>query len=132
MRALAEMKIFRPAFFCWATMLAAFLARADTNYFLVADSSGRLSGSYVLPLTNPVQIAHARKLIQQGPAAGQPIVTATISAGFDCINRDYRAQGAPAWSWHVTRCCGFADFTIELCDGTPATVEQEVNRWMDN
>lgn len=114
------------------TVFSAFFLNAGTNYFLVADPQERLPGSYVLPLTNPVQVAYAKRLANRDPTATQRIVVAVISPGFDCLNRDYRSQGTPAWSWHVIRCCNFAEFTIELCDGTPPLVEQDVNRWMDN
>lgn len=88
--------------------------------------------SFVLPLNGPSDIAQARKLIEQGPAAGPNIAVARIVAGADGLNRDYLASAAPHWSWHVSEFLGFADSTIEVCDGTPQQVEQDVQGWIAN
>lgn len=104
-------------------------------YFLVAELPGREvhNDSYVLPLTQADQIEHARALIEQGPeVAGERIVVASMRAGADGINRDLRAEGAPAWSWHVTEMISFADATMEILDGWPSFVEQDVTGWIEN
>jgi len=110
------------------------VAPAATNYFVVAERPGtaRHHDSYVLPLTNATAIAHARALIANGPGIGQAIVVARIAAGADGVNRDYLAQGAPAWSWHVTSFVAFADSTIEILDGWPGYVENNVAGWIAN
>jgi hypothetical protein len=102
--------------------------------FLVAEHPGReIHGdSYVLVLEDPAHVAHARQLIATKGAEGAAIVVAKIAAGADGLNRDLRAPGAPPWSWHVTRFDAFADNTIELCDGWPGYVEQDVEGWLDN
>jgi hypothetical protein len=102
--------------------------------FLVAEPPGAVvhGDSYVLVLEAPADVAHARDLVAQGPAAGATIAVATIAAGGDGANRDLRAPGAPPWSWHVTAFDGFADSTIELCDGWPGFVEQDVAGWIAN
>ena len=94
--------------------------------------------SYVLPLTEPDDIAHARDLIKYGPAVGQPIVVAHITCSYDCINRGYldpnqcvndpngkRCTNKCAWSWHVTQFDYFADMTAEILDGWPGLVESD-------
>ncbi|HZP83075.1 MAG TPA: PEP-CTERM sorting domain-containing protein [Chthonomonadaceae bacterium] len=121
----------------WGTLLglaAAATAQADPRYFLVAGRPGlpQITDSYVLPLEEPQDIAHAQALIAQGPDIGAGIVVAAIQAGADGINRDYLAPGAPPWSWHVTQFEGFADFTIELYDGSPTLVEEDVPGWIAN
>lgn len=102
--------------------------------FLVAEHPGReIHGdSFVLLLEDPEHIAHARELIETKGAAGAAIVVARIAAGADGLNRDLRAPGAPPWSWHVTEFETFADNTIELCDGWPGYVEQDVEGWIEN
>jgi hypothetical protein len=108
---------------------------ATPVYFLVAELPGEVdyNDSYVLPLTNPDHIAHARDLIARGPQdAGTHIVVATIRAGADGINRNVRAEGQPAWSWHVTDMVVFADATMEILDGWPSFVEQDVAGWIAN
>lgn len=121
----------------WAAIVLVTLAahaQADPILFLVAEPEGQIDhgDSYVLPLEAPEDVAHARALIEQGPAAGTSIAVATIAAGADGVNRDLRAPGAPAWSWHVTGFDGFADFTAEVLDGWPGEVERDVDAWIAN
>jgi len=104
-------------------------------YFLVAELPGMEvhNDSYVLPLTRADHIEHARDLVEHGPeAVGTYIVVATMRAGADGINRDLRAEGAPAWSWHVTDINEFASATMEILDGWPGLVEQDVAGWIAN
>jgi hypothetical protein len=108
-------------------------SRAETVYFLVAELPGQEThgDSYVLPLSDPAQIVHARDLIARGPfVAGEFIVMADIAAGADGINRDLLAAGdpKPPWSWHVTNVEGFVDITAELFDSWPTFVEQKPRR----
>ena len=102
--------------------------------FLVAEPPGHeIHGdSYVLVLSDPADIAHARDLIAKGASAGAAIAVVKIAAGADGRNRDVRAAGEPLWSWHQTGFAGFGDFAIELCDGWPGYVEQDVERWIAN
>jgi hypothetical protein len=118
------------AVLAWAARPAA--ARAEL--FVVAELPGRAAhgDSYVLPLTDPADIAHARALIDRGPEAGATIAMAFIAPGADAINRDYLAPGAPEWSWHVTGFLGFEDFSAEIYDGWPGYVESDVAGWMAN
>ena len=115
--------------------LGASNAGAEPRHFLVGELSEPCShcDSYVLPLSDPNAIAQALELIQLGPGAGRGgIVVASIAAGADGINRDHLAPVAPEWSWHVTNFTGFAEITIELCDGWPTGVENDVNGWIQN
>jgi hypothetical protein len=57
---------------------------------------------------------------------------ARIAAGADGLNRGLRAPGEPLWWWHVTSFEGFADSTIEILDGWPGYVEQDVAGWIAN
>ncbi len=109
-------------------------AGATTVRFLMTEfpSSSFHGDSYVLPLSDPAAIAHARALVALGPAAGETIAVARIAPGADGVNRDLLAPGAPAWSWHVTEFLGFADFTIEIYDGWPTFLEEDVPGWMAN
>ena len=107
---------------------------ADSVHFLIAERPGEEvhRDSYVLPLTNPDDVSHARRLISEGPGIGGAIAVAQIAAGTDGVNRDLRAPEAPPWSWHVTEFSGFADFTVEILDGWPGFVEQDVDGWIEN
>lgn len=103
-------------------------------YFLVGEIPGTevLYDSYVLSLSEEADIQHARDLIQFGPEIGDAIVVASIAEGADGINRNWLAQGAPEWSWHVTEFLGFAWATIEILDGSPTIVEEDIDWWMQN
>jgi hypothetical protein len=89
--------------------------------------------SFVLPLSDPADIADARTLINEGPGGSVgsiPVMNLTV--GSDGENRDVLAIGEPLWSWHVTSFTGFADFTIELCDGWPGLIEQDPAAFLAN
>jgi hypothetical protein len=98
-------------------------AEATTAYFVVANPALMLIGmsdSYVLPLSDPADIAIARELVV---GQGFLIVVATVTPGADGINRDMLAPGTPEWSWHVSEFLAFATAAIELCDGRPTFTE---------
>ena len=112
-------------------------AAPDTEavYFVVAEMPGleQLHDAYILPVRNPEDIAHARDLVQYGPAvAGRPIAVAKVRIGADGVNCNPRADGEPLWSWHVVELLEFADWTIELIDGTPTLLEEDPAFWMSN
>jgi hypothetical protein len=104
----------------------------QTILYLVADPDSVLHDSYVLPLTDPADIAHADSLISEGPQELASIAVARIAEGADGINRNHLAPGKPEWSWHVTSFVEFAENTIEICDGTPTQVENDVPGWIQN
>ena len=109
------------------------LAKAETVYFVVSEARPVTPGeSYVLPLEDEADIAHARNLIASGPSIGLTIAVAEIAAGSDGINRNVLAPGQPLWSWHVERFEGFTDSTAEILDGNPAFVEEDVDAWIAN
>jgi len=111
------------------------LAQAGPVYFLVTEFPGQEvhQDSYVLPLEDAADIAHARDLIARGPAeAGASIAVAQIAEGSDGINRNVIASGEPQWNWHVTGFEGFADTTVEILDGWPGDVAKEVPAWIAN
>ena len=125
--------------FLLGSFLVAFAAPALAGpvpvYFVVAERPGVEThrDSFVLPLTEAADIAHARDLIARGAdAAGAPIVFAEIAAGADGVNRNVLAEGQPLWSWHVSRFEGFGDMGLELVDGWPTYVEQDVRGWIEN
>jgi hypothetical protein len=116
----------------FATTLHFGIAYCETIRFVVAEVEPFHGDSYVLPLSDPSAIAHARQLIAQGRDAGPSIVSAKIAKGANGINRDVLAGGAPVWSWHVTEFEGFYDNTIEILDGWPTYVEGDVDGWIAN
>lgn len=107
----------------------------EAVWFVVGESAGNTvhGDSYLLPLTRAEDIADARRWLAEGPASGiGSIATVRIAPGGDGFNRDVLAAGAPAWSWHVVGFQGFGDIAIELCDGWPTFIEQDVQAFIDN
>ena len=111
-------------------------ARSDaaTTYFVVAERPGQEvhRDSFVLPLTEDDDISHARDLISRGPdEAGAAIAFAKIARGSGGgINRDLLAPDQHEWSWHVSEFQGFADIGIEITDGWPTYVEENLDTWL--
>lgn len=110
-------------------------ASADPDsavWFVVTPIDGNRDLSYLLPLSEPADIDHARRLVNEGPGAVAGIVSARIAAGADGFNRNMLDPQTPLWSWHVIGVEGFGDFAIELCDGNPQLVEDDVDGWIIN
>ena len=115
---------------------APFASSAETRLFVVAEIFSPFCShcdSFVLPLSDPADIADARTLINEGPGGSVgSIPVMQLAVGSDGENRDVLAIGEPLWSWHVTAFSGFADFTIELCDGWPGLIEQDPEAFLAN
>ena len=102
-------------------------------YFVVGESGDMVHGdSYVIRLDDPEDIAHARELIRDPESVAARILVCSIAPGAgDLPNQDFLNGGAP-WSWHVTEFQEFAEFTIEILDGWPSFVEEDVDGWIAN
>jgi hypothetical protein len=73
--------------------------------------------TYKIELATPELVAHAEALL-----AGESV--AAIPNGI--VVRDDPGPNAP-WSWHIDPATlHFADMTIEVCDGLPSYVEDEI------
>ena len=108
-------------------------AAAEPVWFVVAETTPEHGDSFLLPLSDPQDIADARTIVAEGNLGGVfSIVGARIAAGGDGFNRDVLREGAPLWSWHVAEFIGFADLAMELCDGWPTFVEQDVEAYIAN
>lgn len=71
-------------------------------------------------IREPSVIATAESLIGPGP---QQIISSALIPGDGGFN-------AP-WSWHLDPdSVAFADFAIELCDGCPMFVEEDLDYWL--
>ena len=97
-----------------AAVLAAVLGAGPRNpiaTFQVVDET------YRIELATPELVAHAEALL-----AGEDV--ASIPNG--TVVRDDPGPNAP-WSWHIDPATlEFADMTIEVCDGLPSYVEDEI------
>jgi hypothetical protein len=110
-------------------------AQAETVWFEVAEIETNRNQSFLVPLSDPEHIAHARALVA---SEGRPtdglgaILIATIKPGGDGFNRDIRDPELRLWRWHVSEVEGFADFAIELCDGWPGWVDENPEAFIAN
>ena len=73
-------------------------------------------------IENPDLIAQARRIL--AGEEPQKIVTGSLAAGDGGFN--------DPWSWHVVpETVGFAEAAIELCDGKPSFVEDDLSYWLN-
>nr|BCX01213.1 MAG: hypothetical protein KatS3mg041_1259 [Bacteroidota bacterium] len=82
---------------------------------------------FVVRIADPAQIALAREILagRRSPM----IVTGELRPGDGGFNRDPIA--GRRWSWHLDpRSVTFAEVTIELCDGRPSFVEENLSYWL--
>lgn len=77
--------------------------------------------TFTVRITDSRTIARAQELIGRSQ---QPILSGELARGDGGFNT--------SWSWHLKPgTVEFADFTIEVCDGCPRMVEQDLNYWID-
>jgi len=114
-------------------LLWSWRADAATVWFEVAAADPRTPQSWLLPVSDPQQVAQARARLAGGASSGVgAIVVARFRAGGDGLNRNLRTADARRWSWHATELVEFADLAIELCDGSPQLVEDAPQAFADN
>ncbi|GAA2211755.1 hypothetical protein GCM10009850_072150 [Nonomuraea monospora] len=89
---------------------------APAAYFVMTDYSRE---EFVLQLTNPAQIQHARDLLS-GTTTEQPHVHGRIVKRMAPYN--------PRWSYHLNpETISFFDYAIEVCDATIPYVEEHLD-----
>ena len=77
--------------------------------------------TFVVLLNDPAVIADARSRIATNHGIG--IVNGTLRSGDGGFNQP--------WSWHLDpESITIADLTIELCDGRPSMVEDDLDYWI--
>lgn len=119
-----------------ASLLLASFSSGETRWFVVGPEPGQKdprSLAYVLPLTEADDIDHARALMNGDADTGMTVVADIAAAGDMTRNRNYLAEGpgAPRWSWEVSSFTNYADITIEIYDGNPQLVEDDLAYWLD-
>jgi PKD repeat protein len=103
-------------------------------YFIMSDIAVPEHGSYLLPLTDPDDIAHARSIVESPESASAGIAVAYIEfgTGDGFISNHDPYHPDKVWSWHVSEFIEFADMTVEVYDGWADFVEDDVNGWIAN
>lgn len=103
---------------------------AGVRYFLVSEKRTNHGDSFILPLTDPVHIQAAERIISSGSFQ---IVSARINYGNgdgSYVNRDLLDPGKRSWSWHVVEFSGFYDLGAEIYDSWPTYIEENLDEWM--
>ncbi len=77
-------------------------------------------GRFRAVIKDPAMVELARRELAGGDDAGVPF--GPLAWGNGGVNRGHR--------WHVTE-LRFADFTIELCDGTVVMVDRDTRYWVE-
>ena len=73
--------------------------------------------TYRIELATPELVEHAEALLAGEPVAAIPL--GRVVRGETSVNT--------GWSWHIDPATlEFADMTIEVCDGLPSFVEEEI------
>jgi hypothetical protein len=131
-------------FLCLILSASATEAIAGQIQFGLAELPGSLDphgDSFVItiPESETELISHARALVDWVAAGADPldspgstILVTEMVAGGDGINRNYLAANEEPWSWRAVGLPSFADNTIEILDGWPTFVEQDVDGWIAN
>lgn len=120
-----------------ATLLSAACSQAfaETVWFEIGEIEVERNQSFLVPLSDPEHIAHARALIANGGVPAEElggILIAQIRAGGDGFNRDIRDPEQRLWRWHIASVDGFGGSAIELCDGWPAFIEENPEAFIAN
>ena len=106
-------------------------AKDGAAYFIVGELEPLHGDSYLLILNDPEDIAAARAILAHPDDATAKIVVASIEHGpGDPPNRDLLNE-AREWSWHVKEFTEFAELTIEILDGWPTYVEENLDAWFE-
>jgi len=79
-----------------------------------------VQGRFKAVITDPSMVELARQELAGGGDAGVPF--GPLAWGNGGVNSGHR--------WHVTE-LRFADFTIELCDGTARMVDRDTRYWVE-
>lgn len=102
-------------------------------YFKVGEKEQVRGDSFILSLVDPDHIAHARALIKDSNTVTDRIVVARIvkqTGSEDYLNKDLNKN--VVWSWRVDTFESFSFNTIEILDGWPGYIEEDMERWFLN
>lgn len=103
----------------------------EVVYFKVGEMSPEHNESFILPLTDPAHIAHARALIANPEMDGKLVLATVVAASGTETYKNKDLNSGEVWSWKVSEVEGFADMTIEILDGGPSDVE-DMDFWFPN
>ena len=78
------------------------------------------SETFRIVLRDPAEIARAERMLDGGP---EKVVAGKLAAGDGGFNAPWRWHLKPGSTW-------LADMAIELCQGSPSAVDEELEGWL--
>ena len=103
------------------------------TYFKVGEINTNHNESFIIALSDSALIAQARLIIEHPEQTTDKIIDARIvrQTGNEAyLNRDLNNNYT--WSWRVETVQGFAFNSIEIVDGWPGYIEEDIDRWFQN
>ncbi len=105
-----------------------------TVFFLVSEMTAEKGDSYILPLTDPAHIATARAIVADRDSEElEKLVVAKVvrsKGNEEHLNKDLLRN--VTWSWKISEFEGFYGSTIEILDGGPQDLQNDMDWWIDN
>jgi len=102
-----------------------------TGYFLVGEKSAVHQDSYLIRTDDPAKLTEIRSWLAKPPAE-RPLVLTDIKKTGDTPsvwNRDLVTKGR-TWNWEPAGDIALVDFTIEIYDGWPVYVQENLDEWI--
>jgi len=105
----------------------------ETVFFKISDSTEPDSESFILELTHLDEIVQARQIIANPHDVPDKIILAKIvrqDGSEPYLNKDLNND--MIWSWRIDSFEGFVGSSIEILDGRPGYIEEDLDRWFQN
>ncbi len=106
---------------------------SEYTFFKVGESVPDKGESFIIALKDSVDISLARKIISDPDNSPDKIVLAKIvrqDGNEDFLNIDLNSN--TTWSWKIEVFMGFVSSSIEIYDGWPGYIEEDIDRWFNN
>lgn len=103
----------------------------STGYFLVGEKSAVHQDSYVIRTDDPARLTEIRSWLAK-PLAERPLVLTDIKKTGNspsAWNKDLVTKGR-IWNWEPAGEPSLVDFTIEIYDGWPVYVQENLEEWI--
>ena len=105
----------------------------EVTFFKVGETDSTHGESFILALEKTEDIEKARSIINDPENAAEKIISAKIVPQKG--DEEYKNQDlndGTIWSWRIEEFQGFSFNTIEILDGWPGYIEEDLNRWFLN
>lgn len=105
-----------------------------TVFFLVSEMTAEKGDSFILALADSADIAYARGIVADRDSEElEKLVVAKVvrsKGNEEHLNKDLLRN--TTWSWKISEFEGFYGSTIEILDGGPQDLQNDMDWWIDN